>query len=153
MADGISWELITAPFKEMQADIAATQDRATMYAMRRVGAAIRTAAKAKAPVYSGSDPRASAESGNLRKSIKASRSITRLGAGNFSMTVGPFGTKKAGTAVRRHGTSKGQARGVPLYRRKMEDRYGYMQAGIDAAEATGAAIYEAAYAKAWAKYR
>lgn len=164
MASGVdfNFHLFTDPWDEMQAEIARVQPRATMYALRRTAAAVRAGARAAAPVYHGSDPRATAESGNLRKSIKSSRSIKNLGGGEFSMTVMPTGSKKQGTGVVRHGNSarrdgdtsksSGEVRGVPLYRRKIEEKVGYMKAGIDLGEGEARTIFESAYAKAFAKY-
>jgi hypothetical protein len=147
-----------------------------MYAMRSVGRSIARAAKTRAPVYKGDDPRAQAESGNLRKSIRNNRRIKNI-AGIYEMYVGPFGSKKAGTAVVRynsHGitagharatghnaarveaggfSTQGQVRGVPLYRRKIEEKTGFMRTGFAVGTADMHAIYEEAYAKAFAKYR
>src|ERR1700730_16238390 len=111
--DGISFTMITAPFTDAMAEMDKVQDRATMYALRATGRYLGRVAKAKAPVDHGTDPRATAESGNLKKSIRNSKRLTNAG-GQYSMKVGPFGTKKAGTIVTRHGSSKGQLRGVQL---------------------------------------
>lgn len=151
MSSGISFTMITAPFTEAAADMAKLQDKATMFALRSTGRYIGRAAKAKAPVYHGTDPRATAESGNLKKSIRNSKRLTSAG-GSYSMKVGPFGTKKAGTAVTRHGSGKGQLRGVQMYRDKQELTYGYMAAGLAAVDSGAKEIFESAYAKAFARY-
>ena len=164
--DGISFSLFTKPFTDMTVEANKVTDKATMFALRSTGRFIQRAAKAKAPVYHGPDPRAQAESGNLKKSIRNSKRLVKLGTGSYSMKVGPFGTKKAGTAIVRHGTkgalsnrkdgssTKGQVRGVQLYRGKMEEKYGYMAAGIAVADGAAArAIFEDAYAKAFARFR
>lgn len=150
MGDGISFEWDATDFFAMTDQIGPITRRATMYAMRATGRVLARAAKSGAPIYKGDDPRAAAESGNLRKSIKNARRLDG-GADEYSLKVGPFGTKKQGTAVTR---SEGHgARGVPLYRAKMEEKYGYMSQAIDAADSSAMkAIYEAAYAKAWAKW-
>lgn len=140
----------TDPWTEMQADLKIASDKATMYGLRAVGRAVRAAARAQAPVYKGSDPRAQAESGQLKKSIKSSRRITSVGSGTYSMTVMPAGNKKKGTHV--HRTSGGGLRGVPLYRRAMEEKYGYMRAGIGIAEADAVRIFEDAYKIAFEKW-
>lgn len=159
----------------MTDEIPVVTKRATMYAVRATGRAIARAAKSRAPVYKGTDPRATAESGNLRKSIKNARRL-RTDGDIYELKVGPFGTKKQGTAVVRydsHGntagyaratghnairtgsgghSTEGQVRGVQLYRGQMEDLYGYMRTGIELGDATAKEIFEAAYAKAWAKW-
>lgn len=151
MADGFDIHWILEPWNEMQVELQRASDRATMYALRAVGRRVAAVARSNAPVYHGDDPRAQAESGNLKRSIKSSRTIKR-GAGIYEMKVMPVGSKKKGTAVRRHGTGRGQVRGVPLYRRKMEEKYGYMRAGFAVAEGDALAIFEEAYKKAFAKY-
>jgi hypothetical protein len=160
--DGISFTMDSEGFTEMVVQLGDGADKATKYALRATGRFIQRSAKAKAPVYHGTDPRATAESGNLKKSIKNAKRLTGAG-GAYSLKVGPFGSKKAGTAVTRHGTAgalssvkagtstKGQVRGVPLYRAQMEAQYGYMAGGLAAADAGAQAIYESAYAKAFAK--
>ena len=154
MASGIVAEIhwMLQPWDAMQADLKYASDKATMYGLRAVGRAVRAAARAQAPVYHGDDPRATAESGSLKKSIKSSRRITNIASSVYQMRVMPTGTRKQATAVRRHGKGQGQVRGVPLYRRQMEQEYGYMRAGINIGEAAAMAIYEDAYAKAFAKY-
>lgn len=150
MAEFANLHWFTDPYFEMQDELKIASDRATMYALRAVGRAVRAAARAQAPVYKGSDPRAQAESGSLKKSIKSSRRLSRVSSGTYSMTVMPTGSKKQGTHVRR--TSGGGLRGVPLYRRQMEEMYGYMKAGIDIGDAAMEAIFEDAYKTAFAKY-
>lgn len=85
-------------------------DRATMYALRSTGRAAARAARGAAPVYHGDDPRA--VKGQLRRSIKSSRSLVGT-AGTYGMTVGPRGAAMAYAAVQ-------------------EERYRYMQAGLEA---------------------
>jgi hypothetical protein len=149
MADDIAiWHIVTAPWDAMQVDLDRASDRATMYGLRAVGRAVRAAARAQAPVYKGNDPRV--VSGELKRSIKSSRRLTSVGSGTYSMTVMPTGNKKQGTAVRR--TSSGGLRGVPLYRRQMEQKYGYMRAGINVANADAVRIFEDAYKIAFAKW-
>ena len=151
---GISFDMLTGPFNDRAKELNKVTDKATMYALRATGRYIIRAAKAKAPVYHGTDPRATAESGNLKKSIRNSRRLVRAGTGDYSMKVGPFGTKKAGTAVTRSGSGRGQLRGVQLYRGQMEVIYGYMAAGIAVADGAAArAIFETAYAKAFERFR
>jgi hypothetical protein len=164
VGDEISFSFDTSAFDAMTVEIKDPTKRATMYAMRATGRYLARIAKGNAPVYKGSDPRATAESGNLKKSIKNAKRLTSAGD-TYSLKVGPFGSKKQGTAVVRHGkagphssvkdgtSTKGQVRGVPLYRNKMEEKYGFMAGAIAAADSDATkAIYEAAYAKAWAKW-
>lgn len=151
----------TSRFTAAMDDVKRAETKASMYGVRSVGRAVARAAKAQAPVYHGSDPRAMAESGNLRKSIKNARRMDRAGD-TYQLKVGPFGSKKKGTAVTRYGigptpsvkagtSTKGQVRGVQLYRAKMEAKYGYMAAGVSSVDVEG--IFEAAYAKAFARFR
>ena len=152
MGDGISFTMDTTQFTAMTEGTVKAVPKATMYAMRATGRYLARTAKAKAPVYKGDDPRAMAESGSLRKSIKNARRLTNAGE-VYELKVGPFGSTKQGTAVKRHGSGKGQVRGVPLYRGQMERMYGYMETAIDAANSDATkVIYESAYAKAWAKW-
>lgn len=152
MANDIHFDWDARQFYTMTDEIGPMTKRATMYAMRATGRLIARTAKAKAPVYKGTDdPRAIAESGALRKSIRNARRLDDLG-GIYELKVGPFGTKRAGTAVKRHGKSKGQVRGVQLYRQQMEEMYGYMELGIAAADADARAVFDAAYNKAWARW-
>lgn len=177
MATGFSFTMLTAPFKAEMTEMDRVQAKATMFALRSTGRYIQRAAKAKAPVYHGTDPRAVAESGNLKKSIRNAKRLTSAG-GMYSLKVGPFGTAKAGTQVIRHGTrgglaidsltakhlnikgpsmkagesTKGQVRGVLLYRGKQESIYGYMEAGLSAVDSGARGIFEAAYAKAFARF-
>jgi hypothetical protein len=155
--------MITSPFTDAMAEMDKAQDKATMFALRSSGRYLARAAKAVAPVYHGTDPRAMAESGNLKKSIRNAKRLTS-GGGMYTLKVGPFGTKKAGTAVVRHGTAgalssvkagtstKGQIRGVQLYRGQQESIYGYMAAGLAGAEGGMQGIYEAAYNRAFARF-
>jgi hypothetical protein len=153
MADGLSISMLTGPFNDSMDEWNHAADKATMYALRATGRYIGRAAKAKAPVYNGTDPRAQAESGNLKKSIKNAKRLIKLGPSDYSLKVGPFGSKKAGTAVTRSGAGKGQIRGVQLYRSAQELRYGYMAAGVAVAGSGEArSIYEAAYEKAFARF-
>lgn len=162
MGDLISINWVTKPFEDAMDDIRRTDgaaDRATKYALRATGRAMVRVAKANAPVYKGTDPRAVAEKGNLRRSIANARKLTGDAATGYTLKVGPFGTKKKGTDVRRTGPSRreggtsGQVRGVPLYRAKMEAKYGFMAAAVGMGDAAIRQIYEDAMAKALAKYR
>ena len=173
---GIEW--LASPFHDAMKESHRVTDRATLYALRAVGRKGASAAKSNAPVYSGADPRAQAESGNLRRSIGNSRAIVHLGTGDYSMKMGPFGRTKAGTSVARHGTgvstgtaraaavhgisltsrkagtsTKGQVRGVPLYRTKVNDQTRFMQAGVTAMDAVARETFETAYAKAFQRFR
>jgi hypothetical protein len=152
MADGFSISMLTGPFNDSIAEMNRVTDKATMYGLRTVGRTMQKAIKPKVPVYSGTDPRAQAESGNLKKSVRNSKRLVKVGVGDYSLKVGPFGTKKAGTAVTRHGSGSGQIRGVQLYRAAQEVRHGYMATGVGDAQATVKTIYEAAYSKAWARF-
>ena len=158
MTDTVSFTMDTRQFDEMAEGTVKANHKATMYAMRATGRYMVRIAKAKAPVYKGTDPRAMAESGNLRRSIANAKRLENAGE-TYTLKVGPFGTKKKGTLVTRTGKSRkeggtgGQVRGVPLYRGQMEEMYGYMAAAINAGNSAAVkAIYDAAYDKAWAKW-
>lgn len=133
----------------MTVDIKDPTRRATMYAMRAVGRAIAREAKSRAPVYHGSDPRVTP--GMLKKSIANARTMKAFGD-TYELKVGPFGSKKKGTAVTRHGSGSGQVRGVPLYRAAMETKYGYMRGAMGTADAAMSSVFNDAYAKAWARW-
>jgi hypothetical protein len=177
MATGISFTMITAPFTEATAGLAKAADKATMKALRSTGRGLQRAAKANAPVYHGTDPRAVAESGNLKKSIRNAKRITQHGF-TYELKVGPWGSTRAGSQVIRHGTrggfaidsltakhlgiegpsmaagesTIGQVRGVLLYRGAQELNYGYMHAGIAAATGDVSGIAEETYARAFAAW-
>ena len=161
----VEFHWFTDPWYEMQAELKIASDRATMYGLRAVGRAVRAAARAQAPVYKGDDSRV--VPGDLKRSIKSSRRITKLGGGTYQMAVMPVGNKEKvskkgkvtrGTAVTRaagpstRGGGRQGARGVPLYRRQMEEKYGYMRAGMAVAEADAVRIFEDAYKIAFEKY-
>lgn len=148
MADGIYFDWDASAFDAMVTDIKPATRRATMYAMRATGRRLAAVAKARAPVYHGDDPRATAESGNLRKSIRNARRLDALGD-VYTLKVGPFGSKKKGTAISR---ATGELRGVPLYRAQQEARHGFMVGAIGMADAEAKTVFEGAYAKAWAKW-
>jgi len=143
----VSIEFLTQPFTDMLAEVDVARDKGTRAGLQATGRLIAKTARGRAPVYQGSeDPRAARESGSLKKSIKASR-VTRQGAADYSSTVQPKGSV--------HGSDTGkEKRGVPLYRSKQEEKFGYMASGIDAANGAGArSIYEAAYDAAFARFR
>ena len=122
------------------------------------------------------DYRALAEAGNLKKSIANAKKLNRVGTGDYSLFVGPLSNSKKGTEVVRHGTrnghaidsrtakhlkiagpklgsesSKGQLRGVQMYRAKVNRQYGFMSAGLANSRMTE--TYEKAMARATEKYR
>lgn len=165
MAEFFSMSMVTGKATAAFAEMDRVTDKSTLYALRASGRLIVRKAKANAPVYKGSDPRALAEAGNLKKSISNSRTIVHLGVGDYSMKVGPFGRKKKGTGVVRHGSAgaassrkagtstKGQVRGVPLYRAAMEEKYGFMASGVSGADAEIRKVYEEAMAKAYERFK
>ena len=159
MAEMVGMEWIAGPFRDTMKDVHHVTDKATLYGLRAVGRKGVSAAKKLAPVYHGPDPRATAESGNLRKSISNSRTIVHIGTGDYSMKMGPFGRTKKGTAVvrtgpsRKSGGTKGQVRGVPLYRAKVNDQVGFMQAGVEAMNDVAKETFETAYAKAYERFK
>ena len=178
MSEFTSMEWIVSPFKDAMKDIHHATDRATLYALRQVGREGIKAARSKTPVYKGPDPRAQAESGNLRRSILNARQAIHLGTGDYSLKVGPFGRRNRGTSVARHGvgvstgtaraaavhgitlasrkagtSSKGQVRGVPLYRSKINEQTGFMDYGVRTMNGVAKETFESAYAKAYARYK
>jgi hypothetical protein len=154
VADQISFQWDAHAFNDMTDTIGPATRKATMYALRSTGRFLARTAKAKAPVYNGTDPRAQAERGNLRKSIKNARHMDAAGE-VFALKVAPWGSKKQGTAVtrtKREGAGV-ELRGVPLYRNQMEEIYGFMSGAIMAADTEAKKVFEEAFAKAWEKYR
>lgn len=114
-AIGVSVEIVTKPWKDMTHEAERVARRATMFGLRAVGRAVIRDARQIAPVYPGShnrsaypDPRAEAEAGNLRKSIRNAKRIKRVGD-DYELKVGPFGTKKAGTLPVRYGMEGGMS--------------------------------------------
>ena len=159
MSEFADIEWLTSPFRDVMKDVHHVTDKATLYGLRAVGRKGVSAARKRAPVYQGDDPRAQAEAGNLRKSISNSRTIVHIGTGDYSMKMGPFGRTKKGTAVVRTGASrkaggtKGQVRGVPLYRSKVNDQVGFMQDGVAEMNDVAKETFEAAYAKAYERFK
>ena len=168
MGDFVSFEMITKPFTDFRIEQARVTDRTTMYALRAAGRKIASTAKATPiPVVTG----------DLRKSVKNSKRLNHIGTGDYSMKMGPFGRTKAGTSVARHGggisaataraaavhgitlasrktgSTKGQVRGVPLYRTKVNDQTRFMQAGVTAMDAVARETFETAYARAFQRFR
>lgn len=124
--------------------------KATMYGLRSVGRATRTAMRAKAPTYRGPE-RVGVVKGELKASIKPSKNIQASDSG-FTMYVGAIGKGKRAGQVRRlkargDGSQGGSVYGVPLYRGVQEERFGYVAAGDEIAQASANAIFEAAFAK------
>ena len=104
----VDFSAITKPFQDAMREVDRVTDKATLYALRATGRKVVSAARKKAPVYTeGLDPRAAAESGNLKKSISNARTIQHLGTGDYAMKVGPFGRNKKGTAVVRYANAPG----------------------------------------------
>ena len=137
--DSVEFHWITDDWDKMVDELTVDggiTDRATMWALRETGRAVMAAARNRAPVYSGDDPRP--VRGALRSSIKSSRTITRA-AGGYELHVTPTGTVT------------GKNRGVPLYRNKMEAKYGYMAAATAAGSAAAQAAFEEAYRIAFAR--
>ena len=144
-----SIDFVTKSFTDNMKDVRRDTDQTTKYALRAVGRLLGKKARAYAPVYKGNDPRAVAESGQLKKSIKNAK-IMHVEGRDYVLKVGPAGNKKKGTAVSRE---SGSLRGVPLYRAQQEAKYGYMRKGFADGQAEFTRVYEEALAKAFAKYK
>jgi hypothetical protein len=170
MADGVSFNMVTAPFTDAMGRIDKATDRASMKALRATGRYVQQTAKEQVPVYHGTDPRAVAESGNLKKSIRNAKRITRDGDA-FELKVAPWGSEAKGSQIITHGTrgghaidsltaahlgivgpsmakgemTKGQIRGVMLYRGMQEMIYGYMAYGVLAGQGGMRAKFEEIY--------
>ena len=153
MSSGPSFNMhiIREPWDEMQAEIkdpSRTEPPCTPCGPPVVPFIARSSSAA--PTYIGDDPRPVPGD--------CSRNPSRLGARSnkaaapSSSTISPTGSKKKGTAVHRHTSGKG-LRGVPLYAPKMEERYGYMHAGLNVGLASRArGVRVRAYNKAFAKW-
>ena len=173
-----SMEWLASPFHDAMKEAHRVTDRATLYALRQVGREGIKAARSRTPVYKGTDKRAQAESGNLRRSILNARQAVHVGTGDYSLKVGPFGRKIRGTSVARHGdgvstgtaraaavhgitlasrkagtSTKGQVRGVPLYRSKINEQTGFMDYGINEMNKVAKETFETAYAKAYERFK
>jgi len=161
-----SIDFVTKSFTDNMKDVRRDTDQTTKYALRAVGRLLGKKARAYAPVYKGNDPRAAAESGQLKKSIKNAK-IMHVEGRDYVLKVGPAGSKKKGTTVHRllptteagiarsqnKGKKAGSVRGVPLYRAQQEATYGYMRKGFADGQAEFTRVYEEALAKAFAKYK
>lgn len=142
----VHWD--TADWDKMMAELDAATDAATREAIAALARAVQAAAKDRAPVYKGDDPRA--VPGALRNSITPGSLV--MVADTYSVKVMPAGSTRAGihhTKRRRRG--KGEL-GVPLYRDKMEERYGYMRAAIELGEARAEQVFEEAYRAAFERF-
>ena len=131
MGDSISFKLIAGDLKKEMADIDRRVDRATMWGLRDTGRVIARAARKNAPKYRGDDKRA--EPGLLKKSIKGSRQLKRLGRGTYAMTVGPRGGK------------------VNLYAGKINDDGHFMAKAVDVGLASAREIHARAWERAMRK--
>lgn len=152
MANGISFSMITDPFKTAIASREARMPRAAMFAVREAGRAVKRAAQAKAPVLKDPSTLSHAKLQRYRKagfnvkaaydkpvpglykaSISSSKRMKQFGTSVYSVTVGPRGQR------------------VHLYAQKVEARYGPMAAGHKAAEVAMLAIATKAFNKVWAE--
>lgn len=125
-------EIVTAAdaIKELRA-IEKDIDRATMYALRAAGRAVKSAAKRRAPQNRADTP--AAPRGRLKASIHSSRRLVKFAPGSYRVHVVPVGPV------------------VNLYRGKMEERYGFMAAGLAEGEAKMAAQFVATFERTLAK--
>lgn len=149
MADGISFSMKTDQFTSFIGDRASRMNRAAMWVVREAGRTGRKAAVVAAPILVDKSKQShrqlqrrkrqgedvlhayqSAVPGLLKASIKSTRAMN-VGAGSFSIKVGPVGSR------------------VHLYAGKEEERRAYMDAGKAAAEAAAQAIANQAFGKVW----
>ena len=89
MPDHISAHFNTKPFLASLRAMERRVDRATMWALREVAREVRKEAGRYAPVGDGSDPRE--KPGQLKRSVRASRRIKRIGPHTFELVIGPRG--------------------------------------------------------------
>ena len=142
----VSFNLDLSGFKAEMKAIDQASVRATKYALRATGRELGRVARSAAPKYpgrlnadSGIDQRAINSAGNLKKSIKNSRSITKVGD-SFEMKVGPF--------------ASGGSKTVRSYRKMVEQMYHFMIIGTRAVgRARTEKIFSDAYDQAFKKAR
>ena len=173
-----SMEWITAPFQDTMKEVNRVTDKATMYGLRAVGRKGISVGRSNAPVYKGPD-RVGVISGELKKSISNSRQLNHLGTGDYSMLMGPLGTKKKGTRTAYAGQRNTAGRkgaytqrfaqrtykphlktdrtdslyGVPLYRKAIGAKTGFMDTAFSAMNGVAKETFEAAYAKAYERFK
>jgi hypothetical protein len=141
-----SFSLDVKGFKAEMKGIDQASVRATKYALRATGRELGRVARSAAPKYpgrlnadSGIDQRAINSAGNLKKSIKNSRSIKQVGD-SYEMKVGPF--------------ASGGNRTVRSYRKMVEQMYHFMIIGTRAVgRARTQKIFSDAYDQAFKKAR
>lgn len=127
MADRLSMRIITGPVRQEMRAIHKLVDDATVIALRETAKLVSREAKKAAPVYAGSDKRATP--GEYRKSIRVSRRLRRPLPHVFALTIAPRGKHPR------------------QYAYKLEDQYEPMKQGKDLAEPAVKPIH----AKAWEK--
>ena len=166
--NSISATFVTKGFREDMASIQKAEMRATMWGIRATGRLVAKEAKKGTPVYPGAlnnsdhaDPRALAEKGALRISIRNARRLEHVGD-TYRLKVGPFGSKGSAKRIglpnaKRQSTKSaphavGQLRGIWFYRRKIESLYDFMHKGQKVADSGEAkVIFEHAYDKGFKK--
>ena len=154
MADGVSFEMLTAPFDKYMASRQARMPRAAMYAVREAGRVVKRAAKANAPVLADKSVVSAAAyrraykqrkagvqgpiqgeggpvRGLLRQSISSSRRLKQIGKSDFAVSVAPRGPR------------------VLLYKAKIEERARYMAAGEAAGRAALPLLTQRAADRVW----
>jgi hypothetical protein len=144
MADGFNAKMLVQPAIDEMVAMDKRMDRATMWALREVGRAVKREARRRAPVYKGAGRQtmklrevkrrrsegdtssAVVVPGLLRDSISSSRRFARAGEA-FVLKVGPRGPR------------------AHLYAARIEARSPYMEPGL----ATVIPQISALHAKAW----
>ena len=169
----IDW--VTGPWNETTRAIQVASLEASKRSLRKNAQLIAKNTKPLVPVYRGSDPRAMAERGALRASVRGARRIKEVGPATFELKVGALGGKVSRKKTARsmdslrgngkytngvyrykargaNGENSGTVRGTKLYRRKIEAKTGFMAAGLARTPSEQIrANYEAAYAVAFRK--
>ena len=118
MADALTmgFEITKNTFTSVAAEIRHKQSATNKYTLRETGRQLGKIAKAAAPKYKITtpakgkpyvDPRAAAESGALKRSIRNGKEIISMGQGDDSMRFGPFAKSKGRDATIRYGTADG----------------------------------------------
>ena len=118
MADALTmgFEITKNTFTGVVGEIRHKQSATNKYTLRETGRQLGKIAKAAAPKYKITtpadgkpyvDPRAAAESGALKRSIRNGKEIISMGQGDDSMRFGPFAKSKGKDVITRFGTAGG----------------------------------------------
>lgn len=154
MADDISVRMLWQPTLDALKKADAEVQKANMFALRQTGRAIAKDAKRRAPVLADASGKKSSV-----KTIKAAKKAGLRKGGDFQAVIPGLLRASIGNAkkLRKDGNTSTLLVGplgkrVTLYRQKIEAIKPFMRPAYDSVAGQMSSIFEAAYAKAIAKY-